>query len=151
MWRRSIAAARSAAAYGDDFTVDGRPSHLHLSSPFAPFSNLIEDPEANIMRSIQWHPVPSGPHKPITSHQRVPKTRRGRKIIHVHTPPRAPVAALSRRQGQGARTWQGCLRVLAQTAPHTPHFLSFCAYMYRSIPSSCVAVGGGSAIAYTDT
>ena len=48
--KRSITAARSAAAYGDDFTADDRPSHLHFSSPFAPFLLLIEDPEVNIMR-----------------------------------------------------------------------------------------------------
>ena len=93
MWRRSIAAARSAAAYGDDFTVDGRPSHLNFSSPFAPFSLLIEDPEGNKVRSVQWHPCPSVPHALITVHQPPSKTRRGRNITHTSSDP--PVAAPS--------------------------------------------------------
>ena len=40
-----FAAARSAAAHGDDFTALSRTSHLNNFSPFAPFSLLIEDPE----------------------------------------------------------------------------------------------------------
>ena len=45
-------AARSAAAHGDDFTAIFPTSHLHNSSPFAPFSILIEDPEGNMVRSV---------------------------------------------------------------------------------------------------
>ncbi len=45
-------AARSAAAHGDDFTAIFPTSHLHNSSPFAPFSILIEDPEGNKVRSV---------------------------------------------------------------------------------------------------
>eukprot|EP00966_Prymnesium_polylepis_P051347 1188373-Prymnesium_polylepis.1 len=41
-----------------------------------------------MMRSIQWHPCPSVPHKPITCHQHATKSRRGRKIMH--TPPHPP-------------------------------------------------------------
>ena len=43
-------AARSAAAHGDDFTAILPTSHLDNFSSFAPFSLLIEDPEANTMR-----------------------------------------------------------------------------------------------------
>ena len=43
--------ARSAAAHGDDFTAIFPTSHLHNSSPFAPFFILIEDPEGNMARS----------------------------------------------------------------------------------------------------
>ena len=43
------------------------------------------------MRSVQIHPPLSAPRNPITGHQRAPKTRRDRKIMH--TPPRAVVAA----------------------------------------------------------
>ena len=39
-------AARSAAAHGDDFTAILPTSHLHNASQFAPFSLLIDDPEA---------------------------------------------------------------------------------------------------------
>jgi len=38
-------AARSAAAHGVDFRATLPTSHLHNSSPFAPFLILIEDPE----------------------------------------------------------------------------------------------------------
>ena len=40
--------------------------HLLLSSL------LIEDPEGNMMRSLQWHPCLSVPHKPIASNRDPP-------------------------------------------------------------------------------
>ena len=43
------------------------------------------------MRSIQIHPVLSGPHKEITTDQRAAKTQGGRTIMR--TPPRPAVAA----------------------------------------------------------
>jgi hypothetical protein len=52
------------------------------------------------MRSVQWHPCPSVPHKPATVGQRAPKTRRGRKIMH--TPP-APPSPPQVKESLGAR------------------------------------------------
>ena len=40
------------AAYGDDFTVLFRSSHPCNFFTFAPFPILIEDPEANRVRSV---------------------------------------------------------------------------------------------------
>ena len=69
-------AARSAAAHGDDFTAILPTSHLHNSSPFAPFLILIEVSEANMVRSLQIHPCLSVPHSLITANQHAAKTRR---------------------------------------------------------------------------
>ena len=67
----TFTAVHSAAAHGDDFTAILPTSHLHNSSPFAPFSLLIEDPEGNMLKSIHWHPPPSTPHVLLTVPQRV--------------------------------------------------------------------------------
>ena len=48
----TFAAARSAAAHGDDFTAFLRLHTLIFFFAFAPFSILIEDPEGNMVRSV---------------------------------------------------------------------------------------------------
>ena len=48
----TFAAARSAAAHGDDFTAFLRLHTLISFFAFAPFSILIEDPEGNMVRSV---------------------------------------------------------------------------------------------------
>ena len=48
----TFAAARSAAAHGDDFTAISPTSHPYNFFAFAPFSILIEDPEGNMVRSV---------------------------------------------------------------------------------------------------
>ena len=49
----TFAAAHSAAAYGDDFTAFLRLHTLITFFAFAPFSILIEDPEGNMVRSVE--------------------------------------------------------------------------------------------------
>eukprot|EP00966_Prymnesium_polylepis_P134341 3105024-Prymnesium_polylepis.3 len=83
----NFTAARSAAAHGDDFTAILPTSHLHNSSPFATFPILIEDPEGNMMRSLQIRPCLSVPRKAM---HRVINARKKRAVA---APSRAPPGA----------------------------------------------------------
>ena len=51
----TFAATRSAAAHGDDFTAFLRLHTLITFFAFAPFSILIEDPEGNMVRSVDLY------------------------------------------------------------------------------------------------
>ena len=92
----------------------GIRTHLHNFSPFAPFLLLIEDPEGTMMRSIQWHPPPSAPHKPFSVRQHASKTRRRRTIKH-HAYPPAP----RRRRPEYGSCTRECFTATSTT--DTPH------------------------------